>query len=265
MLKFLIIYLLLFVAVISYSQKSIIAYDVQRIARVTGKSHLSDTFPNPNKTDENYNVGGTDLGIAWNMENGDIGLFFGDTYGKDFKPTHDGGPRDAIDWRSNVLAFTSGKNLSDGLSFTSMLSNGGERDAKEVAHSKHEDNCIGDRTMIPTAAIHAGEADYVHCMNVKCWGVPGRWTTNFSALYQSLDYGKTWNRCNTVTFSATSNFAQAAYAKKDGYVYMMGTKSGRDGAVYLLRVKEADIIHQDKYEYWNKDIGWKEGEETLAT
>src|SRR5690606_4630213 len=55
------------------------------IARITGKSLPSDTIPNSNRTVERWDIGGTDLGIAWRMGNGHTGLWFGDTYGADWK------------------------------------------------------------------------------------------------------------------------------------------------------------------------------------
>ncbi len=43
----------------------LLAYNIRGIARVTGKTVAGDNYPNPNQTDVNYNVGGTDLGIMW--------------------------------------------------------------------------------------------------------------------------------------------------------------------------------------------------------
>ncbi len=52
----------------------------KRLARMTGASMSGELFPNPNQTHTNYNVGGTDLGIFWEMANGSTGSFYGDTY-----------------------------------------------------------------------------------------------------------------------------------------------------------------------------------------
>lgn len=40
---------------------------VSRTARVTGSSMDGENFPNPNNTATKWNVGGTDLGIIWEM------------------------------------------------------------------------------------------------------------------------------------------------------------------------------------------------------
>jgi len=232
-------------------------YGIVRIARVTGRTLPGETLPNPNQTDERYDVGGTDLGIAWQMEDGKIALVFGDTYGKDWKPSGAGGPGAAGNWRSNVLAISKDCNLEDGLSFSHMVS-------KELIPSAHVTNGTGSHTAIPTAAVNIDGVDYVHCMDVRKWAEPGSWLTNYSAIYQSVDHGENWTRCAGVHFTEFSNFAQVAYAKMGGYVYMTGTASGRRGAVYLARFKSADILHQERYEYWNKAAGWQINREDQA-
>jgi len=247
-----------------FAPQDIVPRNVKRVARVTGASRSAEPLPNPNRTDVVYNVGGTDLGIAWTMGNGRVGLFFGDTYGRSFKPGT-GGPGDAGDWRSNVLAFSSDRNLSDGLTLDGMLAGKGTIAAEEVIASRHDPDCRGEHTMIPTAAIHAGNADYVHCMNIHCWETPGKWKTNYSALFRSADNGKTWRRCSGVPFAADSKFAQAAFAKRDGWVYMLGTPSGRHGAIYLLRVTEKKLAFRQQFEYWNETRGWVKNDEAMAT
>lgn len=55
--------------------------NVTRIARVTGSIINGENFPSPNNTATKWNVGGTDLGIIWEMQPGKYGIFFGDTLG----------------------------------------------------------------------------------------------------------------------------------------------------------------------------------------
>lgn len=247
------------------NRTGLIPYNLQRLARVTGKSGAQENLPNPNKTDQLYDVGGTDLGIMWEMGSGSIGLFFGDTFGKDFSPSANGGPNGG-NWRSNVLAFSSDTDLNDGLTFSGMAMKAENTlVAREIIYSPHVTNGSGSHTTIPTAAIHANGADYVHYMDIKRWGEAGRWETNFSELYTSTDNGLTWAACPQVRFAASSNFAQAAYAKNDGYVYMMGTPAGRFGNAYLARFREAEILHKDQYEYWNGSSGWVKNNEDAAS
>src|SRR5690606_4324201 len=144
---------------------------VKPIARLTGATVKGDTLPNPNAGGKRYNVGGTDLGIFWEMADGTIGCFFGDTNGNDFKPSKIGGGNGGA-WRSNVLAFSKDKNLEDGLSFSSWAVDS-KGSAREIIPSAHDTSGKGDWTSIPTAAISVLGTEYVHYMNVRDWGAAG--------------------------------------------------------------------------------------------
>lgn len=72
-------------------------------------------------------------------------------------------------------------------------------------------------------------------MNIRNWA---GWITNFSSLYKSSDNGITWTRCQNVKFGSTSNFGQVSYFKKDGYIYMVGTITGRDNKPHLARFQK---------------------------
>jgi hypothetical protein len=235
---------------------------VTRIARVTGSAMSDETFPSPNNTAVKWNVGGTDLGIIWKMKSGEYGIFFGDTFGRDFKPNKsDPGPNGS-NWRSNVLAFSDDDNLDDGLSFSNMATNN-MGDAREIVYGGKDTSGKGDWTSIPTAAIHANGADYVHYFNMKNWT---GWVTNYSGMYKSADAGATWAKCKDVSFSSYSNFGQVGYFKKDGYVYMIGTQTGRDSSAKLARFHESDIENCDNYEYWDALAGqWIRGNENKAS
>ncbi|RCH56112.1 DUF4185 domain-containing protein [Mucilaginibacter hurinus] len=236
-------------------------YNTRGIARVTGKTLPWDKYPNPNQTDVNYNVGGTDLGIMWDLGGKQTGIIFGDTFGSDWVYT-DAGGASGTNWRSNVVAWSKDTNLDDGLSFEGMITdNSGS--AIEVIPSPHNTSGNGSFTSIPTAAVRLGNVDYIHYMDIRQWGTAGNWTTNSSSLYMTADNGKTWSAAPGVRFSSTSNFAQAAYAKKDGYVYMIGTRSGRFGAAYLSRFLDANILQQSEYEYWNGTT-WVKNNEAAA-
>ena len=242
---------------------SITLSNLRKIARVTGKSLPGETLPNPNRTDERYDVCGTDLGIIWAMDGDKAGIFFGDTFGKDFVPSTGGGGNGS-NWRSNVLAFSSDTNLDDDLTFSGMATDQWGN-AREIAYSAKNTSGTGDYSSIPTSAIRANGIDYLHYMNVRTWTSPKGWDTNFSSLYSSGDDGKTWQREERVIFPSNSVFAQIGYAKKDGYIYMIGTQSGRKSAAYLARFAEKDILNMGKYEYWNNTGGWVLGNEQSAT
>jgi hypothetical protein len=150
-------------------------------------------------------------------------------------------------------------------------------------------------TIIPTAAISVPGAgvngatrQYIAFMSVRSWDTPGRWTTNYSAIAYSDDNGQNWRtvpassvrpaatgRSTRPFVSGNQNFQQFAFVKgavvdstgtpiknsatgqpkTDGYVYAFGTPAGRGGTAYLSRVKEAEILDQTKYQYWN-GTGW---------
>lgn len=234
----------------------------ERIARVSGKPMAGESFPSPNNTVSDWHVGGTDLGIIWEMNPGRYGIFFGDTYGFDFVPnTNNPGPNGG-NWRSNVLAFSDDLNVDDGLYLSDMVKDNNGH-AKEIIQGGKNQSGNGDWTSIPSAAIRANGIDYVHFFNMKNWT---GWITNYSGLSKSVDNGQTWTPCENVRFAPHSNFAQAGYFKKEGYVYMIGTKPGRRSAAHLCRFREADIENRGEYEYWNGvSRRWEKGDETQAT
>lgn len=231
---------------------------VERIARVTGRPMEVEKFHNPNNTVADWNVGGTDLGIVWEMNPGEYGIFFGDTFGRDFTPNFSNPGPNGSDWRSNVLAFSDDKNLDDGLTINNMATDANGL-AREIVFSQKSGS---DITSIPTAAIRANNIDYVHYFNMRDWS---SWETNYSGMYRSADNGQTWEKCE-VQFSSNSPFGQGGYFKKDGYVYMIGTQTGRDSKASLARFLETDIEDRSQYEYWNGNMKkWIKGDENQAT
>ena len=225
-----------------------------KVARVTGATQPGEKLPNPNQTVATAKVGGTDLGIMWDMGNGKTMIAFGDTYGVGWTGPGAGGP----DWRSNWIAISDDHNLTDGLTFSSVITDTTNH-AKEIIPSAHDTSGNGDWTTIPTAGVTVGTRHYIHFMDVKSWT---GWTTNYSELAYSDDDGQTWTTSG-VTWSGDSKFAQAAYVKKDGYVYMFGTPSGRYGGAYLARVPEANLLDKTSYEYWNGS-SWIANDESAA-
>lgn len=235
---------------------------VSRIARVTGTSMAGEPFPNPNNTGIKWDVGGTDLGVIWEMRPGKYGAFFGDTFGNDFLPNTTAPGPNGGNWRSNVLAFSEDTDLDDGMAFSSMAVDKNGK-AREIIYSGKDGSGNGNWTSIPTAAIRANGADYVHYFNMKNWT---GWVTNYSGMYKSVDDGQNWTKCENVSFGSNSPFGQVGYFKKDGFVYMIGTMTGRDSNARLARFIESDIENIENYEYWNGDVSqWVKGDENQAT
>lgn len=238
------------------------------VARVTGdvSASKSEDFPNSNNTAEDFNIGATDLGIIWQMANGEYGIFFGDTYGRNhFKDMGDGKVPNYSDWRCNVLVFSKDTDLDKGLIISGAVVDS-TGSAREIIYGAQDQSGEGDWTSIPTGAICANGIDYVHYMNVMDWHQDSNWTTNYSGLYRSFDSGRNWEKCENMRWDSDSNFGQVGYWKKDGYVYMVGTETGRKSTARVARFKEADMEQQEKYEYWNGNANkWVKGDETEAT
>lgn len=160
------------------------------------------------------------------------------------------------------MAFSTDTDLEDGLSFSGVATdNKGE--AREIIPGGKDKSGKGDWTSIPTAAIRANGKDYVHYFNMRNWR---HWDTNYSGLYRSADSGITWGPCIDVKFSSNSYFGQIGYFKKDGYIYMIGTETGRNTPARLARFREKDIERQKRYEYWDGIAKrWIRGDEKRAT
>ena len=173
------------------SEKTLCIDNVRMISRVTGDPLPGDTLLNPNNTGPDFDVYGTDLGLMWHMDGNRVGMFFGDTSGEGFVVNKNGG--NGSNWRSNVLAFSSDTELTDGLKIDSMLLDADGKALEVCAGGKTNPEVY--QTSIPTSAIRAGKTDCVHIMNIYDWGAPhGRWLTNFSSVYTSNDDGRTWER-----------------------------------------------------------------------
>lgn len=232
---------------------------ITRVARVTGHTISGEGLPNPNKTDQVWDVGGCDLGIIWETDPGNYGIFFGDTFGSDFTPNPNSPGPNGSRWRSNVLGFSKTTDLDQGIVLEKMVT-GSDGKAKEMLPGAK----TGSTSSIPTAAIRANGADYVHCFKVDSWSP--NLITKYSTLYKSIDEGQSWSRIQDVTFNSNSRFALVGFFKKDGYVYMIGTPVYRNKPAYLARFKEQDIENINNYEYWNgTSKEWVKGDESQAT
>ena len=66
-----------------------------------------------------------------------------------------------------------------------------------------------------------------------------------------------------MTFASGSNFGQVGMFNHDGYVYVIGTVTGRSSKPQLARVREEDIENQSEWEFWNGTF-WLKDKESLA-
>lgn len=247
--------------------RDILLKDEGKVARVTGASLGGENLRNPNETHLRWNLGGTDLGVIWEIEPGRYGILFGDSYGKDFRPVSGGGPGGASDWRSNVLAFSEDTDLSDGLAFSSMLT---AADNPGRAIPVIERPNYYSFTPIPTSAIELDGVQYLHYMYWEVFS-SGRYSDGYSSIYRSKDGGLTWERHHKATFAHDSYFGMVGYGKRPGdpYCYVVGTRTAqgyRNSPAKVARFRGAEILDIDAYEYWNGDKRkWVKGKEKDAT
>lgn len=249
-----------------------------------------------NNTAERFGVWGTDIGVMWDngMEDDpstpwnehQVLIAVGDTFS---------GPNMTGIWRLNTIFRSADDYLADGMSipdgewFNGNMFGGAPLSsptfARQIIHPAP--GLPTGVTLIPTAGIalptpgtQFGVTQYVSFMSVSQWGSPGRWTTNYSAIAYSTDNGENWTvapssvRYNS-PWSGHKNFQQSAFVRgDDGYVYVYGTPNGRQGAAYVARVLEKDILDVSQYEYynggtrawiWSTPAGWYKNDPGKAT
>ncbi len=198
------------------------------VAQLTGPGSI-------NRTDERWNVHGTDLGHLFEHE-GQLVMVFGDTFGPEKR-----------DWRSNALARLSHA-TRDGLHIESMVTDA-RGWARELIPSKKVDGV--EHTVIPTNGISVGPRMFLHAMSVRTWGPPGRWECNHAMLAYSDDGGERWDTLRGPRWDGGSNFVQVAFVSHDDHAYLFGIPAGRFGGVQLACVPAGRLLDADSYRYWN--------------
>nr|WP_314844493.1 DUF4185 domain-containing protein [uncultured Microbacterium sp.] len=215
--------------------------NLTEIAQLTGPDAMNDT--------EAVGVAGTDLGSMVNV--GDRTLFlFGDTFGER-DPESIGGQGGF--WRSNVAAWTTDADPSDGIAFDEWVQDDVGLAAALIEGDHDANGAGGEVTKIPTYGFTAGDAIYVSYMSVRFWGEPGAWDVNHAALIVSRDDGKTWSPVDGVEWRGDSNFVQVATVQvRDGgedWIYFWSIPAGRFGGVQLMRVRATEQAVEDQSEY----------------
>ncbi|MEV0295747.1 DUF4185 domain-containing protein [Nocardia sp. NPDC050710] len=218
---------------------------VREVAKQTGANSV-------NRTDKRWQVDGTDLGIMWESAPGEIATAFGDTVGRGFHPPGGMGG----DWRSNVLAFSTDRELSDGMTYDSMVTDD-RCHAAEVLSSRKLDNV--EVTTIPTSGFALGDRQYLSYMSIRTWNsLPGTFYTNYGGIAYSDDHGQTWTKDPYARWDnifGLANFQVSAMVPHGDHVYMFGTPNTRLGAVGLARVAKDQILNTTAYQYW-RDGNW---------
>lgn len=229
--------------------------EVTRVAKQTGEGSVT-------RSHKRWQVYGTDLGISWETKPGQVAMVFGDTIGKGFHPPGGQGG----DWRSNVLAFSSDKDLSDGMSFDSMVQDS-RCHAAEVLSSRKLDNV--EITTIPTSGFAIGDRQYMSYMSIRTWNsIPTTWWTNHGGIAYSDDGGQTWTKdphAKWENIFGLAKFQVASMVPAGDYVYMFGTPNTRLGSVGLARVPKEDVLNKTAYQYWQNGVWTPVGGASEAT
>ncbi|WP_433713162.1 DUF4185 domain-containing protein [Nocardia sp. CA-084685] len=214
---------------------------VTEVAKQTGANSV-------NRTDKRWQVDGTDLGIMWESAPGEIATAFGDTVGRGFHPPGGMGS----DWRSNVLAFSTDRDLTDGMTYDRMVTDD-RCHAAEVLSSRKLDNV--EVTTIPTSGFALGARQYLSYMSIRTWNsVPGTFFTNYGGIAYSDDHGRTWIKDAYARWDnifGLANFQVSAMVPQGDYVYMFGTPNTRLGSVGLARVPKDQLLNTTAYQYWS--------------
>jgi len=213
---------------------------VARKAQIVGQPLLG--LPAANRVSLRAGVWAADLGITWDDGRGRTLIAFGDNYG----PGH---LHPMSRFRGSALGYVNARNPYN-VRMTSFFT-GYENRAEEIIESQHK----WDRELskIPTAGIAVNGTQYLDFMSVREWGEPGYWTTNWSRIYKSEDYGKTWTptRIFRPNRGGNINFQMGSFIRVGDYVYEMGSPNGRMGNAYIARVKASKIENPKDWHYWD--------------
>lgn len=233
------------------------------IARLTGADSINHT--------DRVGIGGTDLGHCVEHD-GKLYLLFGDTYATETDlPDPD---RKDRDWRFSAMAWTTDRDLSDGLNFNDWLARP-DGTARQLFRSDRGKPI----TEIPTGAISVNGSIYAWYMSVSHWGVTGDWTVDYTGLTRWRTGEEAFTVLDRFTLPGDKGIGMVAAARADeqgrpilngaphlitgpttrparpmfvdeGYVYLWATPGGRWGGVKLLRVLAATIEDAKSYEYF---------------
>ncbi len=215
------------------------------------------TGPNAPAEMQRYDICGTDLGTMAEI-GGNIVLAFGDTFGWQ----GDGCPKFGPNWRSNVIAFTTDKDPSDGVVIEDWLT-GEDGRAIAAREGQHMLKFSSEQTKIPTAMVAVGDTLYLHYMSVHGFAnMGGVWLCNSSRFIASTDGGKTWDKGVEDFGNFQSSFNMLALSAAAGtgnedskYVYAVGTPCGRFNGARVGRVEAGKLQETAAWEYWD-GAGW---------
>ena len=128
----------------------------------------------------------------------------------------------------------------------------------------------GELSIVPNDAFVVGDKVYMHYYaktsqdpaNVEVWGI------GYAGFAVSEDGGRSWTKCEK-TWKGDGCFPQAGFYEKDGVLYMVGSRAGRETTTYWANMyvakcdMAADFTDPANWEYWNA-FEWIKGDENAS-
>jgi len=215
-------------------------------------SDLIKTLVGSDVRPKTLGLGGTDLGIWWDMGNGEFGALFGDSF-------EDNVGRPGW-WRSPVGLVSTATDLDSGITFDRALAGG-----RELLPNAHQKWYEGEVTKIPTDVFVVDGIFCMSYMSVNNWD-HGTWETNYAGLAFSADRGETWDDHKLWNNNLVHSdiFQMQSWIVDGNYAYCLSTSNGRhlaDG-LFIQRAPVGSLSDLSTYEGWGYDKDsrdWKWG------
>ena len=193
-----------------------------------------------------------DLGkvVAWNNPDGKLAMCLSDF-------TVNGVHYD------NAIVLTDSENATADINITSFIKKGG----KPIPFLEAEEGVI---SIVPNDAFVVGDKVYMHYYAKTSQDEANAevWTIGYAGFAVSEDGGKTWNKCEG-TWNGDGVFTQAGFYEKDGVLYMVASRAGRETTTYWANMYvakcdiSADFTDPTNWEYWDA-FEWITGDESVS-
>ncbi|MBR2856346.1 MAG: DUF4185 domain-containing protein [Bacteroidales bacterium] len=134
----------------------------------------------------------------------------------------------------------------------------------------------GELSIVPNDAFVVGDKVYMHYYaktsqdeaNAEIWGI------GYAGFAVSEDGGRSWTKCEK-TWKGDGCFPQAGFYEKDGYLYMVASRAGRETTTYWANMYVAkcdmstDFTDPANWDYWDVNLtertsGWVHGNEDAS-
>lgn len=161
----------------------------------------------------------------------------------------------------NAIAYTDAEKLEDGVTVTRFVKSGGTLTPICAP-------AAGEISIVPNAAFVVGDKTYMHYYAKTADISDNEWRASAAGFLVSDDGGKTWTR-SAKSWSGEGSFVEASFARKGDYLYMSGSKAGRQpdtywANMYVARVAlTADFTDPAQWDYWT-GTEWVSGDENVC-